>query len=75
MARAIPTLPSAGVRCRVCGCAEVQTDEANDGEALFLAECPRCDHRWTQALREPPALVRAAVRAGAVVRPEVANAA
>src|SRR5258705_1425827 len=23
---------------------------------LLLAECPRCDHRWTQALREEPVL-------------------
>ena len=74
MARAIPTLPSAGVRCRVCGCAEVQTDEANDGEALFLAECPRCDHRWTQRVSEAPAFARAPALVAAV-QPEVANAA
>jgi len=40
-------------RCRVCGFAEVRTDEVRD---LYLAECPRCTHRWTS--REPigPAL-------------------
>jgi len=67
-----------GVRelsCAVCGSQDVQSDAVEHGGWLLLAECPRCDHRWTQALREPPALVRAAVRAGAVVRPEVANAA
>jgi hypothetical protein len=48
MARAIPTtvLPLSG-RCCVCGCGEVHTDEVMDVEPLFLAECPRCDHRWT----------------------------
>ena len=56
MARAIPTWQAAGVRCRVCDCAEVRTDEVVDGEPLFLAECPRCDHRWTS--RAPLPLVR-----------------
>ena len=31
-------------RCAVCGFAEIRTDAVED---LFLAECPRCDHRWT----------------------------
>ncbi len=39
------------VRCCVCGFAEVLTDEVLDGGVVFLAECPRCDHRWTS--REP----------------------
>ena len=34
-------------RCLVCGFAEVRTDEAVDGGVVFLAECPRCEHRWT----------------------------
>ena len=73
MARAIPTLPSAGVRCRVCGCAEVQTDEANDGEALVLAECPRCDHRWTS--RAPLPRVRKVALRGVASAQEAATAA
>ena len=47
MPRTLPLPLDPGVRCRVCGCGEVHTDEVVDGEALFLAECPRCDHRWT----------------------------
>jgi hypothetical protein len=35
------------VRCGICGFSEVRTDEVVDGSILFLAECPRCDHRWT----------------------------
>jgi hypothetical protein len=34
-------------RCRICGFSEVQTDEALDRGVIFLAECPRCEHRWT----------------------------
>jgi hypothetical protein len=34
-------------RCLVCGCAEVRTDEVIDRGIVFLAECPRCEHRWT----------------------------
>jgi len=34
-------------RCGVCGFSEVRTDEVVDRGVLFLAECPRCDHRWT----------------------------
>ncbi len=37
--------------CDVCGFAEVRTDEVLDAEVLFLAECPRCENRWTS--REP----------------------
>ena len=35
------------VRCRICGFSEVRTDEALDRGVIFLAECPRCEHRWT----------------------------
>jgi len=35
------------VRCGVCGFSEVRTDEVLDRAVVFLAECPRCDHRWT----------------------------
>ena len=64
MARAIPTLLLPSVSCRVCGCGEVRTDEVMDGAPLFLAECPRCDHRWTS--RAPlPRVRRVALRAAA----------
>jgi hypothetical protein len=46
-------------RCLVCGFAEVRTDEAVDRGLVFLAECPRCDHRWTES---PPQLQPARVR-------------
>ena len=36
-------------RCLVCGSGEVGTDEVIDRGLVFLAECPRCEHRWTQA--------------------------
>ena len=35
-------------RCRVCGFAEVRTDEVAE-RGLVLAECPRCEHRWTRS--------------------------
>ena len=34
-------------RCQVCGFTEIRTDEVVDRGVVFLAECPRCDHRWT----------------------------
>jgi len=46
-------------RCLVCGFGEVVTDEVVDRGVVLLAECPRCDHRWTEKLpASPPALVR-----------------
>ncbi len=35
------------IRCLVCGFAEVRTDEVIDHGLVFLAECSRCEHRWT----------------------------
>ncbi len=35
------------LRCCICGFSEVKTDEVVDRGVLFLAECPRCEHRWT----------------------------
>jgi uncharacterized Zn finger protein len=62
--------------CAVCGSREVRTDAVEQGGWLLLAECPRCDHRWTQRLSETSAPTCAPVRvAAAAVRPEVANAA
>ncbi len=37
-------------RCLVCGFAEVRTDEVIDRGLVLLAECPRCEHRWTAPL-------------------------
>ncbi len=34
-------------RCHICGFSEVRTDEALDRGVIFLAECPRCEDRWT----------------------------
>ena len=33
--------------CPVCTCDEVQFDEVESGPRMKLAECPRCEHRWT----------------------------
>ena len=35
-------------RCLVCGFTEIRTDEVVDRGVVLLAECPRCDHRWTE---------------------------
>lgn len=35
-------------RCLVCGFNEVHTDQVVDRGTVLLAECPRCDHRWTE---------------------------
>ena len=53
-------------RCPVCGFAEVRADEVDDGGTLFLAECPRCDHRWTS--RTPMAAPRASAPRMSLVR-------
>jgi len=37
------------MRCGVCGFSEVRTDEVVDRSLVFLAECPRCEYRWTSA--------------------------
>jgi hypothetical protein len=44
-------------RCGVCGFSEVRTDEVLDRGRLLLAECPRCEHRWT-ARPDAPGVVR-----------------
>jgi len=44
MATAFRTL----VRCHVCGFSEVRTDAVLESGTLWLHECPRCDHRWTE---------------------------
>ncbi len=57
---ALPRSPRSPVtRCHVCGFAEVRTDEVTECD-LVLAECPRCEHRWTgRALPVVPQLARA----------------
>jgi hypothetical protein len=56
-------------RCRVCGCDPVRTDVVDPGldlATLLLAECPRCDHRWTEPLQTQPLHSR---RAAVAARP------
>jgi len=33
--------------CPVCRCTAVRFDEVEAADVLHLAECPRCEHRWT----------------------------
>jgi hypothetical protein len=54
-------------RCRVCGFAEVRTDEVIDRGLVLLAECPRCEHRSVQPSPVRPR--RAAPRAVREVAP------
>ena len=58
----------ARIRCRVCGFSEVRTDEVVDRGQLLLAECPRCEHRFTY--RVAMALQRVAVVPGPRARHE-----
>ena len=57
-------------RCLVCGNASVHTDEVIDRGLVFLAECPRCEHRWTSRL--PLASERRLHRASGARRRETA---
>ncbi len=54
------------VRCCICGFSEVRTDEVVDRDVIFLAECPRCEHRWTS--QEPIAVDSAATPSLATIR-------
>ena len=47
MGYSIPSAERTVIRCLVCGSSEVRTDEVIDRGLVLLAECPRCDHRWT----------------------------
>lgn len=54
----LSTVTRTTVRCLVCGCGEVRTDEVLERGLVLLAECRRCSHRWTrrsEALRVPGA--------------------
>ena len=68
--RELPAAHRTVGRCAVCGFTEVITDEVVDRGWILLAECPHCDHRWTETLapvlavdapapRRAPAPVRA----------------
>ena len=62
-------------RCLVCGSSEVRTDEVVDRGWVLLAECARCDRRWT-ALAQPGAAAHVARARPARRSPrEVASAA
>ncbi len=41
-------------RCSVCASESVATDEVIDRDVLRLAECRRCQHRWTESIRPLP---------------------
>jgi hypothetical protein len=73
MPPAVASTLAAGVRCLVCGCCEVHTDEVLDGEVIDLAECCRCDFRWTS--RAPQPRVRIVALRAAQRAQEVATAA
>lgn len=36
--------------CGVCGCASLKIDEVAHHGRMLLAECSRCEHRWTETL-------------------------
>ncbi len=54
------------LRSCICGFSEVRTDEVVDRSVLFLAECPRCEYRWTS--QEPIAADSTAAPALATAR-------
>jgi hypothetical protein len=60
-------------RCPVCGSAELGTDEVVDRGLVRLAECQRCEHRWTA--REPAALARGPLRVALAAGEDAAAAA
>jgi hypothetical protein len=64
----VRTLPKALrtlTRCLVCGSREVRTDEVLERGILLLHECPRCEHRWTDAPLRVPAPASAAAEIAA----------
>ena len=64
------------VRCLVCGSSEVRSDEVVDRGLVFLAECPRCEHRWTSRVPlEAPERLPAVEPMPARTPQEVASAA
>ncbi len=73
MSQALRSTVRTPTRCRVCGCDEVRTDDVLDQGWLQLAECPRCDHRWTSCGAPPARTIQ--VRRVLRLAPEVASAA
>lgn len=73
MPPAAASILAPGVRCLVCGFHDVHTDEVVDGEPICLAECPRCDYRWTS--RAPAPRVRIVALRAPACPEEVATAA
>ena len=69
----IEMIENGAIRCLVCGCDEVHTDEVVEREPIFLAECPRCDYRWTSRATRPR--VRSVALRAAGKQEEVATAA
>jgi hypothetical protein len=48
MADSILLVPAASrLSCAVCGSGQIHCDSVYDGALLHMAECARCDHRWT----------------------------
>jgi len=43
------------IRCPCCSAGEIRADEVFDRGRLYLAECPRCEHRWTSRTPIAPA--------------------
>jgi hypothetical protein len=64
--RSVRTSPSRRLGCSICGFSEIRTDEVIDRGILFLAECPRCEYRWTS--QEPIAAASMTASAFAAAR-------
>lgn len=56
--------PPGEAACPVCSGHDLDCDEVSDGRPLWLAECRRCQHRWTARPAPGPE-----VRSSAVDRP------
>ena len=59
----LPAATRTVCRCIVCGFTEVFTDEVVDRGWVLLAECPHCDHRWTETCPAPLGISAPAPRA------------
>jgi hypothetical protein len=64
--RSVSTSPKRRLGCCICGFSEIRTDEVVDRGILFLAECPRCEYRWTS--QEPIAAASTTAPAFAAAR-------
>ncbi len=62
----VRTSSSRRLSCCICGFSEIRTDEVIDRGILFLAECPRCEYRWTS--QEPIAAASMTAPAPATAR-------